>query len=252
MLSRFWIRIIAVLIVGLVAIAALSLHSANASGPRPSFSWSQPASYITFNSIYNNPAVGNEQHFLVVRDTSQSNYARTLQLHDGQELVFRIYYDNNAGSNLGLVAKNTQVRVSLPTQASRTPVVSAYISADNAKPQQVSDTISLTSDNALKINYQSGSTQIWNNTWRGNSLGNSLTTSGVLIGYDKFDGNVPGGPKYSGYITFKAKTAATQTGSSLSGTSVPNTGPGDMLGIFLVASAVGAVVHMSISRRKRS
>jgi len=218
-----------------------------AAGSRPTFTWAEPASYITFNSIVDNPAVGNEEHFLTVRHLGEEGYARSLKVSVGQELVFRIYYDNNAASNLNLVAKNTKVRLSLPTSESTAPPVSGYISADNATPKEVSDSITITSATPVSLLYEAGSAQIWNNSLRGQQLPDSIVTTGALIGFDKLDGQIGGGAKYSGYVTVKVKVSSTGV---IAPGSVPNTGPGNIVGIFITVSLVATAGHILYSSRR--
>ncbi|HET9850048.1 MAG TPA: hypothetical protein VFP35_00235 [Candidatus Saccharimonadales bacterium] len=254
----------AVLIVAAVSFPVL------AAGARQTFTWQKPAGYVTFNSITNNPAVGNEENFLAVRDLNQANYSQSLKVNNGQEIVFRIYYDNNAGHNLNLTAKNTRLSLAIPAKSAKTAVATAYISADNAKPELVSASATLSADSPFSLHYEKGSAQIWNNTWRGKTLSDSIVSSGVQLGYKSLDGKVPGGAKASGYVTVKAKVNFSQNSASQNGggaaagaiggsnsgkggqpAEVPNTGPGSLLAIFLAVSAAGYLGRLVIARRSR-
>jgi hypothetical protein len=166
-----------------------------------------------------------------------------MSVRDGQEIVLQVYFNNNAGANLKLKANNTRVRIVLPSAAAKNATITGYITADNAKPASVSDAVSLTSDTAFSLNYEKGSAQIWNNALRGASLSDAIVSSdGAQIGYDKIDGVIQGGPQYSGYVTIKARVSV-QRGSVLSTGKVPNSGPGDVLAIFLAAVLIGTVFH---------
>jgi hypothetical protein len=60
-----------------------------------------PATYVTFNSITNNPAHGDERNFMQVRESTASNetYADSIALNPGKEYVVYMYYHNNAAAN---------------------------------------------------------------------------------------------------------------------------------------------------------
>jgi hypothetical protein len=245
-----------------ISAAALALmltvvsNTAAAYSPaRPTYTWNKTAKDVTFNSITNNPAVGDERSFLVVRNLGNNDYKDQLKVSDNEEVVLRIYYHNDAASNK--IAKKTNVQVILPAYTAKSMDISAFISADNAKPGTVADTANLNADQPFKLEYEKGSAQIWNNALRGNKLPDTIVTQqkGALIGYDKLDGNVAGGSKYSGYVTLKVKVhispTVVSTGSVGVVNGIPNTGPGEVLGLFASASAVGTAAHMVVSRRNR-
>lgn len=210
---------------------------------RQIFTWNKPAKFITFNSITDNPSVSDERNFVRVRDIGDSNLGDQMAVRDGQEIVVQIYFDNDAGANLKLKSKNTRARVALPSATVKSTTLTGYIMADNAKPISVSDTVALSSDTPFSLSYEKGSAQIWNNVLRGASLADSvISADGALIGYDKIDGVIQSGPQYSGYVTLKFKVN-TQKTSTVSGTKVPNSGPGDVVALFLVATLFGAIFH---------
>src|SRR5438105_4384731 len=124
-------------------VGAAAVYAAVQFGPdRPTFTWAHPADHITFNSITDNPdsSVGDERTFVSARDAASSDkltYSKNLTVKDNEEVVVRVFYHNDAASNLNLVATNTKVRVLLPTGTSKTPQIAGYISADNATPSMV-------------------------------------------------------------------------------------------------------------------
>jgi hypothetical protein len=231
-----------------VLLAAVPVSAMAQDRSRSTFTWSKPADYVVFNSITDNPAVGDEQNFLMVRDISSDTYADQLAVTDGQEIVLRIYYDNDAGSNLNLKATNTRVRVTLPG-GGKISTLTGYISADNAKPETVSDTATLTAPTAFSLAYEKGSAQIWNNVLRGSVLPDSIVSQdGAQIGYENLDGVIQGGPQYSGYVTLKALVHMQKTATSRVST-VPNSGPGDVIAIFALATLIGTAAHITLTRR---
>lgn len=244
-------------------------------GPsRPTFSWNHPASYITFNSITDNPQYGDERTFFGVRDIGITQTSKSIKVKDNQELVFQIYFHNNAADNLNLVATNTRVRIALPKTPSANTFSTAHITADNATPADVGDTVALTGDRPFTVEYQPGTAQIWNNVLRGTLLSDSIVAAGgALIGYDKINGELPGCAQFSGYVTIKVRvrmpaaptpvptptptptptpvpTPTPTPGPGKPGGSLPSTGPGEVAGLFVGTSVLGAAGHYLVTRRR--
>lgn len=184
---------------------------------RPTYTIQQPADHVTFNSITNNPNEGDERGFFSAKDaknTQPGGFSQTVNnLKDGQEVLLRVYVHNNAADNLNGtnfngkgVAKNTKVRIHLPTASGSALKANAYVSADNAAPKEVADTINLGSSGNFNLTYMSGSAiQYTNAVPTGIKLSDSIVSSGALIGYNKADGVVPGCFKYSSIVTIKVK-----------------------------------------------
>jgi len=116
----------------LVAILILTgFVSVKAWSPdRPTYTIENPAPHVTFNSITNNPNYGDERTFFDAKNAAnkdQGGFVDKLATDGGQELLLRVYVHNNAADNLNTVpdgnggfkgiAKNTKVRIHLPTAA---------------------------------------------------------------------------------------------------------------------------------------
>lgn len=156
-----------------------------------------------FNSFINAPNYGDERAFVDARRSDQAatgTYKNVLpDVTDGsKEVVIRLYVHNNANqstnaSGLG-IAKNTKVRVSLPTGTSNTLRARGYVSADNAKPQLVEDTVDFTAADQFSVQYIPGSAKLYdtNNFAGGVSLSDSIVTSGAAVGSDSVNGDVKG------------------------------------------------------------
>jgi hypothetical protein len=196
-------------VASIVAGFALVLVPASALagwGPaRPTFTWKAPANYVTFNSITDNPQAGDERAFLDARDAAGTTYTDKLTVHDNEEVVLRVYYHNNAASNLNLTAKNTTVRVALPKTAATATYANGHINASNANPIDVADTVDFVGSDLFTMSYEAGSAQIWNNSLHGAQLSDNIVSTGALIGFDKLDGKVPGCAQFSGYVTIKVR-----------------------------------------------
>ena len=76
-------------------------------GPeRKTFTWEDPAPYATFNSITNNPQIGDERDFVRVREINDhGTYGDQVTLEAGHTYEVYIYYHNNAdGHEVGQTA----------------------------------------------------------------------------------------------------------------------------------------------------
>lgn len=183
---------------------------------RPTYTIENPAPHVTFNSITNNPNYGDERTFFDVKDAANTNtggFVDKADVKNGQELLLRVYVHNNAASSLNGtnfdgkgVAKNTKVRVHLPTATDDALRANAYISADNATPKEVSDTVDFVSAGKFNLEYVPGSAIAYtNHVPKGYKLNDSIVTTGAPVGYKGADGIVPGCFEYTAIVTIKVK-----------------------------------------------
>lgn len=259
----------------LIALAAAALivvpvatHAMSEWGPdRPTFTMANPATYVTFNSITDNTqAIGDERHFYTANQTGVANYTHSLAVTDNEEVTLRIYYHNNAAANLNLIAFNTNVKMTLPTTAATDQSSVAFISASNANPTSVFDTVHLTSSKPFTVEYEAGSAKLFNNALNGASLSDSIVTNaGAPIGFDKIDGQVPGCLNFSGYVTIKVRvhvpqlpppptppTPPTTPPAPAAPTKLVNTGPGSDAAVFAVVTVAGTIGYRLYLGRRLS
>ncbi len=193
---------------GLVA-AVLVPAAIWAWGPsRATFTMAVPATYVTFNSITDNPGVGDERNFTQIRESGSSQWQDSQIVESGKEYTIRMYVHNNAASNLNKVATNVRASLNLPLNNYTTNfTANGFISADNANPAKVWDQVIVKSDKEFRLNVVSA--KYFNNvtgTTNGWTLGNELfTQNGALLGYNSLDGKIPGCLQYAGYIIVKVK-----------------------------------------------
>ncbi len=202
------------------AIAGASALVAFAWGPnRTTYTLEKPADHIVFNSITNNnKEVGDERYFVSASEytgnANNNKWTDETMVEEGKEYVVRMYVHNNAASNLNLVAENVKAFVVLPTETATSITVNGKISASNANPTTVWDGTTFKSKNGEKFNltYVKGSAKYYNTkdgklrTFNLDTANYDLFTSkGMLLGYDKMDGKIPGCNQYSGYVTFHVK-----------------------------------------------
>lgn len=198
------------LIAALIAAAILIpvVKTSAGWGPsRPTYTWAHPAKTVTFNSMTDNPVVGDERPFFAGKDAaSGGNVVDKINVYDNEIVSLRVFYHNNAAENQNKVAKNTRVRIALPTKAATATWSTAHITADNATPADVADTVDFAGPLPFTLEYMSGSAQLWNNVFQGAKLSDEIVGSnGALIGFDKIDGKVPGCERFSGYVTVKVR-----------------------------------------------
>lgn len=208
-------------ICGLVAVVMVPL-AIYAWGPsRETFTIEKPATYVTFNSITNNPNYGDERNFLRVRDadskywssTSTNGWTDTMTMTEGHTYDVKLYVHNNAAANLGLKSTNTRAFVNLPIKEDtygKQFEINGYIMSDNAKPGKIWDNIVLKSDKAfhVKVVSQKYINNIKTEAKGGFDLGNEVYMgdgTGAKLGYESLDGVIPGCYQYSGYVLLKVQ-----------------------------------------------
>ena len=196
----------------MIAAAVIIPAALLAWGPvRQTFTMENPAPYPTFNSITDNPTVGDERNFVRIRpDDATSNFGDTVALTPGKNYQVMVYYHNDAASNLndsGVgIAKNVTARVQMPASVAggSSATITGFINSSNANPTSVWDEATASSSSAVALRYVQGSAKIAssNGAVKGAALPDSLFTTGTNLGYNALDGTLPGCLQYSGYITF--------------------------------------------------
>ena len=218
-----------------------------AGGPtRDTYTMKKPADHVTFNSITDNPTLGDERNFVRVAEVgANGTFSDEVKIVPGKEYEVYIGYHNNAASNLNASGVGMAMDVRISSQfpstvsASQKGKVSAIISATNATPKEVWDEAYFTTDSKADIilNYVEDSATIYN----GGALNNTklggeylFSEKGIYIGYNKLSGNLPGCAEYSGHIIYRVRAdqvgAKVTKSASLDGVNffkVVNPKPGD-------------------------
>ena len=222
-----------VLVAGIVASAVAAIvpcATSSAWGPeRSTFTMKNPADYATFNSITDNPAIGDERNFVRIRDVNSNDpYRDNVTVVPGGVYEVYIYFHNDGKSSLNKsgagIARGVKVTSALSSwkvNAQNKVKVSAVLKAVNTKPLEVWDDayISTASKDDITLSYISG-TAIIHNDYKAN--GSILSdkylfgTDGVYIGENELDGLIPACAEWSGYITYRVR--ADQASSKISKT----------------------------------
>jgi uncharacterized repeat protein (TIGR01451 family) len=201
-----------------IASALLIVPSAVfAWGPsRATFTQENPADYVTFDSITNNPKYGDERNFFRVRDIdSGQSYGDDETLVAGKKYEALIFYHNNAKSSLndsGVgIAHDAFARSEMPAlvkAGSQDTKAMAYVGASNANPKSVYDDITFKNptNTDIALRYIPGSAKIASNgAVNGQAISDTalFSSAGTKLGFDSLNGTLPGCDHYSGYITFQ-------------------------------------------------
>lgn len=202
------------------AILGLGLAAApsvSAWGPeRTTFTMESPASYPTFNSITDNPTIGDERDFVRVGEINADVTAlgNEVEVVPGRQYLVYIYFHNNASSTFNYpeydrvgIAKKTHMASSFSTVL--TPenrgTITGTITAENSDPTSVWDEAYMTTTTEkVLLHYVAGSAKIYND-WQTNDtvLSTDLfTKDGVTIGLTGLNGIIPGCEEYHGVVTY--------------------------------------------------
>lgn len=173
---------------------------------------------IIFNSIKDS-VIGDERNFVRVRVDSDFDNAEShtwnreeISVEDGAIYLIRLYVSNNSPLGYDAVSENTKVAFNVPTKSDKKIAVHGYIFSDNASSSQYRDSIEFKSDRHFHLKYIYGATLLNNDGIGANGLplSDEIVTKaaskhGTLIGYDALDGKIPGGDKFTSYVTIKVK-----------------------------------------------
>ena len=185
-------------------------------GPeRPTTSGETGADYITFNSITDNKKVGNERNFVRIREAGVGDYVNEMQLQPGKQYEVMNYYHNNAKTSLNAsgagIAKDVTLRTKMPSvvKPGERGTVSGIISSSNANPREVWDEAFVTSNVDVALKYLAGSAKVTSNgPVNGQTLPDTVFSTGALLGYDSLNGVLPGCAEYSGFVVYKFRVDA--------------------------------------------
>lgn len=185
---------------------------------RATYTWASPADHVTFNSITDNPYLGDERNFVRIREAGAETDVDEIDVTPGKEYEVTVYYHNNASASLNAsgagISRNTYLRTEFPSylNAGEIGMATAFISASNAEPTTVWDATYLKAASSVYLSFVPNSAVIHNNgTTDGTILsGDALTGSqGVTLGhYDNMWGMIPGCNEYGGYVTYKIRADA--------------------------------------------
>lgn len=208
------LRILAGAIVAVTTLATSATAFANYYPlDRPTYTCTTPtnckgADHVVFDSFTNNPVVGDERPFLA-GSLNGANVQDRIHVKDGDQVVVRAFVHNNADASLmggedKTVAKNVKFRLLVPTASQKDTNMIGFITADNASPAMINDTMSVYGDSNFTLEYVKGSA-VFEHAADGvhqtsDKLSDSIVTSaGAPLG------DINGCFAYSGYVVLTVK-----------------------------------------------
>ncbi len=239
--KRTKVAVAAVAVLAAVAVPMAVMAGYGPNGPdRKIFDWNNPAEHNgafdgpRFNSYINTDVYGDERAFVDAKECtvageacynqSPGTYKDQQPVQVGKEYIVRAYVHNiahpsiNDNPNKGPgvldgigVAKNTKIRFELPEGVANGFTAQARISADNAIPQTVYDTVDLRNENqAFDVEFVPGSARIYNSAHQGGmALPDSImSTNGTLIGHEAMDGIYPGCFDFASFVVIRVRINA--------------------------------------------
>lgn len=205
---------------------ALTLTGGDENGDGATFldEEGNPRSFIgdytpVFNSITNNPNYGDERNFVTALAIDQDIHgawnSNTITAEDGKVYLVRIYVHNNNPNGEDATATDTKVAFSIPTASDSQIEVGGWLNSSNANATQIYDGITFQApdDQPFHLEYVYGSATLYNNGFAGpsgtgfpdDSIVTNASGGGALIGYEDFDGRIPGCFKYTQLVCIKVK-----------------------------------------------
>ncbi len=210
-------------VLGLGMLALVTLMSSTAVlatgevwGPqdRPTYTWAKPSDHPTFNSMTDNPSIGNERNFVRIREAGTSNpFLDKVEVVAGKKYEVNIYIHNNASASLNASGQGTAKDVRLSTSSPErlkpgdAGVVKATITSSNTEPKAVWDSAFLVAKQTVFMRYVPNSARIYNGgTANGAALNAQelFSNAGTKLAYNLNDwGSIPGCNEFAGYVSYE-------------------------------------------------
>lgn len=201
-----------------IILSLLAVSNVSAWGPeRATFTMDAPATYPTFNSITDNPTIGDERDFVKVGkiNADVTELDNEVEVIPGNQYLVYVYFHNNASSTFNLaeynhsgIATATKMATSFSTTITPTNkgTITATISAENSNPGSVWDEAYMTtSRDMVLLRYVEGSAKIYNDfETNGSVMPSSLFTidGAYLTLKNNAVGAIPGCEEYHGVVSY--------------------------------------------------
>lgn len=236
-------------------VAASPVTSVMAWGPeRPTYTMDKPAATPTFNSITDNPTIGDERNFVRIAEKGANGvFEDEIKIEPGKEYEVYIGYHNDAASNTNYdgsgIAQQVRLSSIFPNKvvAGERAKVSGVITALNTTPEKIWDEAYVTASSDVTLAYKAGSAIIYNG-WdiNGSVLSSDLfTEEGTYLGVSKLDGIVYGCAEYSGHVIYTIVASGEEAPKEL-----PKTGPAEIaMAIAIVLGICGGSFYLYRSKK---
>ena len=190
-------------------------------GPeRPTYTMSKLPTRAVFNSVIDNPEIGDERCFMSIRPiASDIPRSRHIVVEPNRQYEVSVYYHNDAAfeynqkahNHIG-VAGNVRLSLGFPAKlkADESGSITGRIISDGTELEAVWDVIDVVSTDDIALRYVVGSAKIHNKWGKNGSVLsiNLFSQKGTYIGTNDLNGVIPGGLKFAGYVTYVIQTTA--------------------------------------------
>lgn len=155
---------------------------------------------IIFNTI-SDSTIGNEKNYVAAKELwSEENKelpwkSILINVEVGKTYRIRLYGHNNSPKDYDRVAEDVKIQFAVPESSGRTIAVHGLISSSNASPSLYWDGVVLTCDDPFHLEYEKAI--FFNNGMEETALPAEVMNNWVTVGYDRFDGQIPGCYQYS-------------------------------------------------------
>lgn len=179
-------------------------------GPaRPIYTDSSTPTYPLFNSVRDDPNIGDERAFYGIRDSAVTEHVwyNHIEVEKGRTYLIRIFLRNDAAS-IEAIATATRVMVNLPTCTGTSIASSGFVTSDIAFPSEIHSDIEMHANAEFSLAYVEGSAKIESNAPASPvaiTSADFLTSKGQLVGLNSLDGIMHPGYSNDLYFTFEIR-----------------------------------------------
>ncbi|GAA0993499.1 hypothetical protein GCM10009563_09530 [Subtercola frigoramans] len=180
-------------------------------GPeRPIYTDAVAPAYALFDSVRDDPNVGDERSLYVIKDASEvgsEQWQTHMDVQAGHTYLMRIFVRNDS-TDPNAMARNTRISVNLPTCTGTSIQTTGYLSSNDTFPLKVYGGVALSADQPFNLAYVAGSASMYNNSINSPFAITSddfLASTGQQLGFDKLDGVQGAGYASDVYFFFKIR-----------------------------------------------
>lgn len=170
---------------------------------------------VIINSLIDNIYIQDSRLFMfaqrIAEDGTPGELAQSFAVMPGETYQIFLFAQND---NPGTVSTGTRAAISLPVRSEEgVAQIVGSVYSDNAVAPEIWSTLPLASDADFQIRYEYGSAELRSAAHpEGWPLEDTLVTKaaserGVLIGYERLDGELPGGEAYRALVTITIRIA---------------------------------------------
>ncbi len=169
---------------------------------------------IVFNSITDG-TIGDERNFTATREDRERKEgescvwnANLINVEIGKTYVIRLYGHNNSPKGEKRTAEDVKVQFQVPQESGRSIAVHGLISSSNAVPSLYWDGVVLSCEAPFHLEFVKARYENNGIGAGGVDLDSRVMNNWVPVGYEQFDGQIPGCYQYSFYALLWVRVVA--------------------------------------------